>query len=176
MAQLLEFGQRYGWGVVLLVFVAWVCYKERDRLFSLFVSHQQRVEEKAKGNRAFEKRARERLLENGEYSRELVQRILSIYEAERIERRSVSQQLLQAGAAAERVSVQAIEVMRDFVNIARMQADRQTEIVQELVPILEETRKCLSAVWFVLVKLHGISGDEVESLLSETEVEDDNVG
>lgn len=167
MNALLEFGQLYGWWVTLILFVAWAIYQERGRILTFVGRRQKMAEDDARADRNFDQATRERLLSNGEYSRELVDRILAMYDTERRERVVLSKQLLSAATATERITVEAIETMKSFVDIARIQADRQNARDAELIEVLNEAKKVMAATWFVLVRLHGAKPSEAPSSLND---------
>lgn len=145
----------------LILFVLYVVWTERKGILALFSRRQALAERDAQGDIAFEEQVRGRLLENGDYSRTLTDRIMGMLETERTERRSLSAQMLSRADAVQEVSAQAVEVMHDFADISRMQCDRMDGVTERIVTILERQEQMQSAIWFVLAKygLHNPQAD-----------------
>lgn len=142
-------------GVWTIVAVALaVVYLERKRLLGLFGNHtRQRLQER-QSDQAFDDQLRQQLLESSEYNRELVNRFVSLYNTERDERRALMQQLICVTGSTEKVATQAVEVMQDFADISRLQADRLTARDQEMCEVLRELRQTTEGIGFVLTQLY----------------------
>jgi hypothetical protein len=140
------------WTIIAVVLL--VLYLERKALVGLFRRRQALAVEATQAEMSFEQRAREKLLTNGDYSKELTAKLMAMYQAEREERRTLGQQLLATSQAAERLSSEAIGVMKQFAEIARMQSDRQDQRDGEFCNLLREMQRVLDAVGFVLARLY----------------------
>jgi len=142
---------------------------ERKRIFALITRRSALTESERRAEATFDEQAREKLLENSQYSRSLVERFLELYDTERAERRSTAQQLTEQFAATREVTNQAIETMQDYAGIARLTVDRQDHRDAELCEILRETNRTFGAVGYVLAKLYFRDDRGFQDLIAEIE-------
>jgi len=172
---------KYGPPVVIVAFVLYVLYKERGQILALFHRRQALVEKRETEDLTFESKAREKLLANGDYSRDLVDRLLDVhksqmdrimllYESERQTNRTLSSELLDAQASS--VSVQMIEVIQDIANVIRIQADRAEEARQAHAAAYAEAVATNSALLVVLNRLYGVNRSDVAEVLAGLENEE----
>jgi len=134
----------------LIALLAYAIYKERGRIFGLFERRADASRERDKADLHFDELARQKVLRDGDYSHELMQFFLQIFETERMERRSVIREAMDQTGTTRHLADEAITVMKDFADIARRMVDHQDRRDVELLKI-EET---LRAVGFVLAKLY----------------------
>jgi len=98
----------------------------------------------------FDQEARKKVLRNGDYSHELMQFFLQILETERIERRAVNSLVLEQAGTARHQADEAVNVMRDFVDIARRMVDRQDARDEELIKLVREQYVAVKSVEIAL--------------------------
>lgn len=162
VAQILS---EFGWPTLAVVCLILLVYSQRDKIGDLFVRGARIAEQ----DRELERR---RQINGEAYSRELVDRFIRLQEMEREERRSLTRTAIEQAQSTERFSSEAIEVMKEFVDIARLQADRLDVLHRELVPVLRESKGVMDALWFVLVKtVQRQNGDYADELISKAEVD-----
>lgn len=154
-----------------IAFVLYVVWTERKAILGFLGRRQELAERGVRTEQDFEAQARDRLLQNGDYSKTLVDRIMQMLETERAERRAISGQIVDHATAAQAVAAQAVSVMQDFADISRRQCDRLDNLTERIVTVLEKQERMQTATWFVLAK-YGLSNPqadivEMEHILNE---------
>jgi len=157
----------YGpWGALAII----ILWSYRDRIWALITRRQDRTEQ----DRTF---SHKREVNGESYQRELVDRVLTSVDAERDERRELTRITIDTARGAESVASQAVEVMQDFADIARMQADRIQAQNEELIPLIKETKGVVEALWFfVTTQVQKRNGDYADELLRRAEERDTTEG
>lgn len=148
-----EFG---GWAA----FVLYILYTQRERIFALFDRHARLHERDREQDLAFEDQTRQRLLNGDTQLRRILQ-------SEQVERRALTRTAIEQARTAEHLASQAVEVMKDFADIARLQTDRLDKLTTEIMPVLREVKGVMDALWFILVRNVQRSNDEYAEQLIE---------
>ncbi len=133
------------WTIIGLVL--YVLYKESPRLAAIFQKRADLSVARDEADIHFDAQARRKLLENEDYSRELVARILAMLETERHERRAAIGDVVEQARTGQALALQAVAVMQEFVEIARTMVRQQDEQVQHI-------ERTLDSVGFVLARLY----------------------
>lgn len=151
IGELLQEKSLYALAVILL----WVAYRERESIFALFRKRQELQEKRTDAELTSEK-------EESEYSKTLVDRILTMLDSEQHERRALSRQIIEQSIAQSTEQAQYLSLMKGFAEIARMQSDR----LGEGTAINKRLAQVLEAQWFLFVKW-GVRGEDVETIIGE---------
>lgn len=119
------FADKYGWLVAIFLFLV-VTQKDHigmvmEKWFGVSITAKE-----SEGK--FEDELRQRALQNGEYSRSLVDRLFIRAEAETVERRAANAMLFEQTKTTEVLASKSVEVMQDFANIARINAGHWEEV------------------------------------------------
>jgi hypothetical protein len=163
------------WTIIsVLVFIL---YAERKSLLAMV---SRRAAEKVK-----------QTLSNGEYSKGLVETLVQtlkdqredferLVEIERAERRSLSMQVQVQISETQRMATTTIEIMKDFVDIARMSVDKQDQLTSKVTEIMEGVCQILNGIGFVLAQLYfrdrGKTFDDLVGEMERSSSNDRKVG
>jgi|GEM_PF-3855934 len=137
-----------------LALVAMVVWSQRDKLVALFARRATVGIARDESDLRFDEEARKKVLQNGEYSRSLVEKFLEQLRTEQMERRSANKAVLEQARTTEHLATQAVSVMQDFADIARVQADRQDALLRDVTAALQATERTVAAVGFVLARVY----------------------
>jgi len=165
----LEAANEFGWIVAIIIMVV---LSQKEKIGNVL---SRRLDVGVKGVEAdlqFQEALKERLLQNGQYSRELIERSLQQVETEREERRAANSLVLEQAGTTKVLAAQAIEVMQDFADVARMSANGQGKHAMELQATLGELNTTMGGIGFLLaqlgfVKRQGISFEKLVEALKE---------
>lgn len=145
-------------------FVLYVLYKEWPRIVSIFQKRADLSVARDEADIHFDAQARRKLLENEDFSRELVNRMLAMLETERHERRVAVGDVVEQAKTGQMLATQAVAVMQDFVEIARTMVQQQNGQVQHVA-------RTLDAVGFVLARLYFVERRDVSWADLQAEME-----
>lgn len=162
----MDFGELvrlYGPWAGLLAMVAWSL---RAQIWQLIDRRARLGEADREQDLRFDEQARAKLLQNGDYNRELVSRFLSLYDAERADRKMMAERLVEQAASTEIMVRDALAIMQEFAAISRMQCDRLDTLAARLATALEKQTEILPPIWFVLAK-YGLRPADVDHLISQ---------
>jgi hypothetical protein len=171
MAELLALGRDYGWALVFVILFGWGVWKLRDKWLSLIDRRLALGEQEREKELNFEDASRLRLLNMDTYSRDLVDRLFSLYEDERIERKMMGAQVAQLVTSTEKMVNAALDTMLQFADISRMSSDRITGAVECQTAAVNEFSKISAAHWFTLTRLYGVRGGDVQAAMEQLDSE-----
>ena len=147
MEDFIEFGDRFGWAVAIIIVII---ASQKDRIGAILSKWLGLGVRRTETQMVFDEALRERALDNGRYSRALVDKLLDQAETERIERRAANAVVLEQSKNVEVLAANAIEVMKDFADIARSSANGQVEHTSKLIDVLSGLDKNLEKLGSVL--------------------------
>jgi len=139
----------YGPWVGLLVYALWQNRKEIWKLVDHKVSQ---VEQEQKQELFFDQQVRDRVLKDGERNWDLVNGILTLYNAEREERKSLSVEMIEIIRSTDRTVRQSVDVMQEVAGIVQLQNDRLNGMFDQQGKSLDRMNRTLEALWFILTK------------------------
>lgn len=156
----------YGPWVGLAAMVLW---SFRTQIWGLIDRRARLGETDREQDLRFDEQARQKILANGDYNRELVGRFLALYDAERADRKMLAERLVAQAASTEAMVRDTVEVMQEFATISRMQCDRLDALATRLTTAFEKQAEILPAIWFVLAKYGLESPAAVDQMIGSIE-------
>jgi len=173
MPGFMELANRFGLIVAIVIALAWGAWLLRDKWISFLGRRLALGEKEREKEIAFEDASRLRLLNVDDYSRGLVDRLFEMHECSETERRQMVAQVMQQTANTEKLVNTALDTMLQSVDIIRIFGNKVTEALDRNTVSDNELSKVLAANWFVLTKLYGARGGDVQAALHELEDSDE---
>lgn len=153
------------WSLVgVVVFIVWQKWDSIIAFLKGKQAHAQELErEEHESDIAFERELKAKTLRNGEWSKELVDQFLTLLRQSEQERQSATKQLVEQSAASarqvENITQQALDRMKEMVEVVRLQGDRNDARDRQVIRAIEASTAqggkiegLLSALWYVLVQ------------------------
>jgi len=169
MEIIMELADKYGWIIATSIFII---YSQRERV-GFAIERWFGISIKAKESEdRFENALREKALQNGDYSKELVRKLFAKAEDETAERRTKDKMLYDQTRSTEVLASKAIEVMQDFASVARSQADRNALQWKEVSSAISKLNSTMEGIGFLLaqdsiMKKQGLNFDVVSQAIGK---------
>lgn len=164
-----EILDKFGIPGLVLALTVYALVKERQKIFDFFFRRAERkqkaVLEEAKSEAKFDSALREQLLEQSKQYQELIDRMFGLLEdqrvqhqemlrTERLERSLATNSSIQSAAHVVDFASTTIEIMQDFVGIARSQASSLKQAIVPMVDVIQEIEIIVKVLLIVLALLH----------------------
>lgn len=129
----------------------------KDRIGAILVSRAEMRHKVDEADLGFDGALRAKLLQDSDYSKQLVDRLLDQGEQEKIERRTMSEVVVEQAKATERLAVESVALMRESVDVTRRMADTQRVFANQLTETLQKLDGTLQAIGFLLVQVPSLN-------------------
>jgi hypothetical protein len=176
------------WTIIAVVLV--IVWSERKAIVSFLFRRAQLREQQHAAEFDLEQEAKRKLVQNSEYSKSLVERLIEALErqqtvyqemlnTERIERRGATGVMVEQSITTERVAAHSVEMAQEFADIARGAVNRMDAMVQaaqSMERLVESQGHLIELVGWLLVQLSlagaqdGVTLEQVVAIIRQKDL------